>query len=230
MFSACYHEVSENVSDNYVCICHNVEYKEYTSDGYSFDKKWFPLTQAKIKAKAYVGEKQSISDEILSSVYLFEDKSLNIFIEKKNIFDIDLYCSDEKGLPQISKNDIEYIIITPDERTSFKSKKCLIINDESDIELLRRDFLSANQFVSNDSPFKKQYDYSNSVINNINHIEELCIFIKFKDFNALNLFAYLKEYQKGKYTLFFYQKIESQEDNASNWKMSERCCELISAW
>ncbi len=225
MFSGCYNEISENSNDSYVCIYKNEVFHQISYDGYSFNKKWFPLSKATKKVKAYYGKEELYSEQDLSAFYLFEDTSLNMFIAKKSIFGTDLYCSNKNILPKIEKNEIEYIIITPDERTDYQSKRCKQISDKEVLEQIQTEFVLADKFINKDK--NKTYDYSNSITNGALSENEKCIYIKYKNFNALNLFGYLKEYEENRYTLFLYQAINSQEDNYLNWKLNEQCCAFM---
>lgn len=216
-FSGCVNVSNDDTAQEDYKVVYNDEiYSAYDNYYKEYRYFWFPLAKETSVVSGYSG----IDYEDVK-LYKFKDKSLNMFLIKKNfIFENDLFLKTSYNLPNVLNDEIEYIIIVPDNDTVFLSKKALKISNKSDIEQLKIDFINAYNNIRKDENNNINYNFENSVMKKSNENEKP-VFVKYKSINALHLFGYLQNFD-GKFALFFYQSLSAYEDNFLNWILSEK--------
>lgn len=219
-------KTTENTDGIYVCVYNKQTYKEQSSLGYSFKDRWYPLCKATKKGKAVFGESNSKNKSYSGNCYLFDDGTLQMFVVEKSVFGNTLFCKDENALPQIDNNEPEYIVVTANNETDYSSKTNIVIDKKDEIAVVYKELTAANQNINKNSEGYKHYDDSNSFKGIPEDDTERCVYIKYRQINALYLFGYIKNNGSAD-VLYLYQEMVSQEDNYLNWILSTKCSEII---
>ncbi|MBQ6380873.1 MAG: hypothetical protein IJJ41_04625 [Clostridia bacterium] len=226
LISCALSKTTEDTDGNFICIYNKQIYKEQSSSGYSFKDIWYPLCKATRKNKATFGESNRVNENYSGNCYLFDDISLQMFVVEKSVFGDTLFCKDENALPQIENNEPKYIIITPNSETGYDSKKNTVIDNKEEIAVVYKELTTANQNINKNSEGYKHYDDSNSFKGIPEDDTERCVYIKYRQINALYLFGYIKNNGDND-ILYLYQEMVSQEDNYLNWILSTKCSKII---